>query len=135
MSGGFLILADGLKSLREEKKTLDARIKVVNSQIGEAEAQLIKEMVDNEMSRFDRNGDMFSLKIATYGSPLPSKKKDLYEALKKMGYNDLFTVNSSTLSGFIKEQTEANDGILPEWLADKVSVYEKTSIQIRKGGI
>ena len=42
------------------------------------------------------------------------------------------TINANNLSAFVKEQIAENGDALPEWLDGLVSVFEKTSVGVRK---
>lgn len=128
----LLILADRLKELRTTKDDLNEKLKTVNAKIDETEESLIQEMANNEMSKFDRDGTLFSLRVSKHSSMKPEEKSSLYSELKEQGYEDLFTINSQTFNSFVKEQMEENNGELPSWMEGKVSVFEKTTIQLRK---
>lgn len=128
-------LADRLQKLKEHKKRLEDETKSVNAEIEEVETQLAGLMVDQEMQNFTRNGRMFYLQTKTYASAVAERKQELYEWLKENGFGDLVveTVHPQSLSAFVKEQMdEADDGELPQELAELVNVYEKTSVGIRK---
>ena len=58
----------------------------------------------------------------------------LFEELKNKGYGDLVyeTVNSNSLSAFVKEQMAENNDTLPNWLIGLVRVFEKTTVTVRK---
>ena len=53
--------------------------------------------------------------------------------MRKRGYGDMITesVNANTLSSFVKEKREENDGEIPEWLTEVVNSYEKTTVGTR----
>ena len=57
------------------------------------------------------------------------------QILKEQGYGSIVveTINANTLASFVKEQMAANEDVLPEWLADVVSTFEKVSVGVRKG--
>ena len=42
------------------------------------------------------------------------------------------TVNANSLSAFVREQTAENGDTLPDWLAGLVTLFEKTSVGVRK---
>ena len=44
----------------------------------------------------------------------------------------LFSINANTLSAKVKELTEENDGVMPEWLDGLINTFEKQYISIRK---
>ncbi len=127
-------LADRLKAMQEEKKALEAEVKAISADIEALDLQLSDAMTEAELDRFSRNGSTFYLKSRLFASPVSGCKDEMIEALKKNGYGSIVveTVNAQTLSSFIKEQREANDGNDPEWLNGTVSVFEKVSVGIRK---
>jgi len=53
--------------------------------------------------------------------------------MKEQRFEDLFTINSNTLSATVRDLKENNDGELPEWLDGLIKIAEKTTIQIRRG--
>ena len=91
-------------------------------------------MVDTETQNFTRNGTMFCLTNTTRASATAGRKDELFEALRAAGYGDLVyeTVNANSLSAFVKEQTTENRDALPEWLTGLVTVFEKTTVGVRK---
>ncbi len=127
-------MADRLKDMQERKKELDAETKALSADIDTLNLLLSDAMTEAELDRFSRNGSTFYLKSRIFASPAAGRKEEMMEALKKNGYGTLVveTVNAQTLSSFIKEQREANDGNDPEWLNGIVSVFEKVSVGIRK---
>lgn len=127
-------LADRLKELKEKKKALEDELKALNAELEATEYELAQMMINEELPSFSRAGTTFYVSTKVYASPLADKKTELFERLKQLGYGDLIyeTVNNNTFSAFVKEQMAENDDQLPEWLNGLVSVYEKTSIGMRK---
>ena len=127
-------LADKLKSLRDQKDALEAELKQVSMDIDNADKRLADLMADTETQNFTRAGVMFCLTTKTRASALAGKKEALYGALRAEGYGDLVyeTVNANSLSAFVKEQIEANGDTLPNWLDGLISVFEKTTVGVRK---
>lgn len=125
-------LADKLKDLRTRKQETDAELKGINAEIEYIESQMIEVMVDEELQSFKRGKLMFSLTVSEYPAAIPDKRDELYEVLKRKGFEYLFTINSRTLSSNVKELIQENDGELPEWLQGLISIYEKNSITVRK---
>ncbi|WP_026486701.1 gp33 family protein [Caldanaerobius polysaccharolyticus] len=127
-------LAEKLKSLRERKKALEEEAKNLSHEIEETEAELTSRMIESEMQSFQKAGTLFYLNTKVFASPIPEKKQQLFQALKDNGYGDLVyeTVNSNSLSAFVKEQIEQNEDKLPEWLDGLVNVYDKVTIGMRK---
>lgn len=134
MKNNMLSLADHLKSLRDEKKQLEDRIKSLNSQIEETDYRLALMMAESETQNFTHGGTMFCLTTKTRASACADRKKQLYQQLRDKGYGDLVyeTVNTNSLSAFVKEQIEENNDTLPHWLTGLVNVFEKTTVTVRK---
>ena len=133
-SNDLFALADELRELKETKKRLEDELKTVGLEIDRVDAVLAQRMVDAETQNFTRNGTMFSLISTTRASAAAGRKDELFEALREAGYGDLVyeTVNANSLSAFVKEQTTENGDTLPEWLDGLVTVFEKTTVGVRK---
>jgi len=133
-SNDLFALADELRELKETKKRLEDELKTVGLEIDRVDAVLAQRMVDAETQNFTRNGTMFCLISMTRASAAAGRKDELFEALREAGYGDLVyeTVNANSLSAFVKEQTTENGDTLPEWLDGLVTVFEKTTVGVRK---
>ena len=127
-------LADQLKALRDEKKDAEQRVKELNAALDETDAALAQLMTDTEAQNFTRSGTMFYLTNTTRASATADRKDELFEALRAEGYGGLVyeTVNANSLSAFVREQLSENDDVLPDWLEGLVSVFEKTTVGVRK---
>lgn len=127
-------LSDRLKLLKDKKKEVETQLRNVNDMIFELEASLAEFMTLNETQNFTRSGTTFSLTTSTKASAKAGRREELYSALKNAGYGNLVveTVSPSSLSAFVKEQISENNEELPEWLDGLVTVFEKTSISMRK---
>ena len=70
----------------------------------------------------------------TRASATADHKDELFKALRAEGYGGLVyeTVNANSLSAFVREQISENDDVLPDWLEGLVSVFEKTTVGVRK---
>lgn len=126
--------ADRLKELRDRKDELEAEVKQVNADIDNADWHLSNLMVDSETQNFTRAGTMFCLTTKTRANAAAGRREELFEALRSEGYGNMITetVNANTLSSFVKEQTAENGDVLPEWLEGLVTVFEKTTVGVRK---
>ena len=133
-SNDLFALADELRELKEAKKRLEEQLKAVGLDIDRIDADLAKRMIDAETKNFTRNGTMFCLTNSVRASATAGRKEELFEALRAAGYGDLVyeTVNANSLSAFVKEQTTENRDALPEWLTGLVTVFEKTTVGVRK---
>ena len=127
-------LADRLKELRDAKKEAEQHVKELAAAIDDADYALSELMAQTETQSFSRAGTLFYLTTTTRASALPDRKTELYDALKAEGYGDLVyeTVNANSLSAFVKEQWAENDDALPEWLNGLVTLFEKSTVGVRK---
>ena len=132
MDNRLLELSDKLKDLRLQKSELELQTKGVNQEIENVMTEMIGIMTTEEVTSFNRNGTTFSLVTTEYPAPEPDKKGELWEAMKGNGFEDLFTINSQTLSATVKELISENGGVLPEWLTGLIKVAEKNSIRVAK---
>lgn len=126
--------ADRLKALRDRKDELEAELKQVNMDIDNADWHLSNLMAESETQNFTRAGTMFCLTTKTRANAAAGRKEDLFDALRAEGFGDLITetVNANSLSSFVKEQIAENGDALPDWLSGLVSVFEKTTVGVRK---
>lgn len=126
--------ADKLKALRDRKDELEAELKQVNMDIDNADWHLSNLMAETETQNFTRAGTMFCLTTKTRASARAGQKDELFAALRGEGYGDMITetVNANSLSSFVKEQIAENGDTLPDWLDGLVSVFEKTTVGVRK---
>ena len=127
-------MADRLKNLQEEKKSLEANIKALGAEIVDLDNQLSNAMAEAELDRFSRGGCTFYLKSRLFASPAAGRKEEMMQALKGHGFGTLVveTVNVNTLASFLKEQREATGEDIPAWLEGIVNTYDKVSVGIRK---
>jgi hypothetical protein len=134
MENEMFLLSDKLKKLKEAKEKYEENLKSINSEINKTELELSDMMVNTETQSFNRSGSIFYLTNKTYASAKADKKEELYELLKDNGFGSLVTetVNANSLAAFVREQINENDDELPKWLEDKVNVYQKSLIRMRK---
>ena len=127
-------MADRLKALQEEKKSLEANAKALGAEIADLDNQLSDAMAEAELDRFSRGGCTFYLKSRLFASPAAGRKEKMMQALKDHGFDTLVveTVNVNTLASFLKEQREATGEDIPAWLEGIVNTYDKVSVGIRK---
>lgn len=127
-------LADKLQELKEKKSELEAMTKANNAELEQVMLALSEQMAATETQSFNRSGLLFYLNTKTYAAARTGQKFELFAALKEQGFGSLVTetVNANSLSAFVREQIEENEDTLPEWLEDKVNVFEKVSVGVRK---
>lgn len=126
-------LLEFLVELRDSKAELESKVKSLNAEIESVESELIADMIESEDASFNHKGVTCSLVQREFVSPEPTSKEDLWTAMKEQGYEHLFTINSQTLSGTVKELKSNNDDELPEWIEGLVKIMEKPSIRLLKG--
>ncbi|HML67405.1 MAG TPA: hypothetical protein PKA81_03340 [Clostridia bacterium] len=133
-SNELFALADELRALKEAKKYAEQELKEITEEMDRVDAILAQRMADSETQNFTRNGTMFCLTSTTRASAAAGRKDELFAALREAGYDDLIyeTVNANSLSAFVKEQTTENGDTLPQWLDGLVTVFEKTTVGVRK---
>ena len=132
MNNKLLELSDKLRDLKTGKAELDTQLKSINAEIEDVTMEMIEIMTTEELDNFSRNGMNFSLVTSEYPSPEPERKGELWEAMKANGFEDLFTINSQTLSATVKELMANNDGLLPEFLVGLIKIAEKHTIRMAK---
>lgn len=134
MQNDMLQTAERLKSLRDQKATLEEQIKALNEEIEQTDGQLCSMMIDSETQNFTHSGVQFSLTSKIRASAIAERKQDLFYALRKNGFGSLIqeNVNANSLSAFVKEQMEEGGDELPLWLEDLVSVYQHNTVSMRK---
>ena len=126
-------LLEFLVELRDKKADLESQQKALNAEIESVEDELIADMLENEDASFNHKGVTCSLVQREFVSPEQERKGDLWAVMKQNGFEDLFTINSQTLSGTVKDIIANNDDQLPEWLDGLVKITEKPSIRLLKG--
>ena len=67
-------MADRLKSLKEEKKALEAKARDIGKEIDELDVSLSDAMAEEEVERFSRNGSTFYIKSRLFASPAAGRK-------------------------------------------------------------
>lgn len=132
MDTKLLELSDKLKDLRAEKSEYESKVKKVNEEIENVTTEMIDLMTTEELTSFNRNGTTFSLVTMEYPAAEPSRKSELWQAMKENGFEDLFTINSQTLTATVKELIAENEGVLPTWLDGLIKIAEKNNIRVMK---
>jgi len=132
----LFILADKLRKLREDKDGLAARVKDLNSEIETIEQKLSDAMAAAECSNFTRGDKQFIITTTTRWSSETERKDELYAALRKNGYDHLFSVNTQTLGAFVREQVnetadENGDTHVPDWLSGLVKSYDDVGVTMK----
>ena len=125
-------LSDKYLATRDKKQAMEQELKDVTKMLDQMEIELIQRMTDSEIDSFKRNGVLFSMVSREFESANPETKEELYKRFKERGYENLFTINANTLSGFVRESKKENDGVLPVWMEGLINTFEKQSIRVKK---
>ena len=125
-------VAERILELRDDKFDLETKIKAINKELEDTEWQLINIMTDKELESFKRKRNSFTGAKREFESANPETKDELYLQFRNRGMDYLFSINANTLSAKVKELTEENDGVMPEWLDGLINTFEKQYISIRK---
>ncbi len=127
-------LAEQLGAAKQKKKELEDQVKTANAEIDRLDRELSDTMAIMDCPNFSHAGYTFYLSSRLFASPQSGKKEELFTALRENGYGSIVTetVNANTLSSFVKERMEENDGDIPEWLTEVISTHEKISVGVRK---
>ena len=131
MEQSMLELSDKVLAARAEKSKADAVAKRASEVCEELESELIAAMMNAETQSFKRNDVNFILANKAYISADAERKDELWAAMKREGYESLFSINPMTLQGEVKRMIEENNGEPPAWLDGLIKQYEKPYIQIR----
>ena len=130
----MLEAADKLKALRDRKEELENELKLINADIDDADWFLSELMAQSETQNFTHAGTMFCLTTKVRANAKAGLRNELFAALRANGAGDMVveTVNANTLSSFVKEAMAENNDQLPAWLEPVVTVFEKTTVGVRK---
>lgn len=134
MDNMMLEAADKLKALRDRKEELENELKLINADIDDADWFLSELMAQSETQNFTHAGTMFCLTTKVRANAKAGLRNELFAALRANGAGDMVveTVNANTLSSFVKEAMAENNDQLPAWLEPVVTVFEKTTVGVRK---
>ncbi len=127
-------LARSVRRLKSRKSQLKDELADCNQAIEKQEEELAQLMMDDEMQSFKADGTLFYLITKPLASVKVENQKEFYNLLREQGHGDLVkeTVNYNTLNAFVRSQISENKGNLPDWMAELVNVYTKTSVGMRK---
>ena len=135
MDNEVLTTARELRTLKDEKKDLEERLKAVNNSIDSKEFELVTQMTNEELDKFSLDGTTFYLQDAPYVKAVPESKKKLFSWLKRNGYKELVqeTINANTLRATVKNMLDEGDGNLPKGLVGVVEITPHMKIGMRRG--
>lgn len=127
-------LAEQLSAAKQKKKELEEQVKTANAEIDRLDRELSDTMATMDCPNFSHAGYTFYLSSRLFASPQSGKKEELFTTLRENGYGSIVaeTVNANTLSSFVKERMDENEGDIPEWLTGVISTHEKISVGVRK---
>lgn len=119
-----------LKGIEKEyKKVLDN----LKQEIQEVENSMIDMMLEEEIQNFNKDGQTFYLAQQVNASIPVENRVEVIDWFKDHPYfNGLVkeNIDSRTLSAWVRERRE--EETMPEEIVDKLSIFEKTVIRVRK---
>jgi len=126
------------KELLDKKDELAEQTKLNNKAVEDLEQEIAQMMVDEEKPDTTVDGFKYSLQEKTIYSKigedkLMEKGLDFFEVLREEGFGDLIVerVDSRTLNSAMNNLVE-EIGVLPEGLAECLSVYSQLKVSKRK---
>lgn len=126
-------LAGDLIAYKELRRAHEATVDEYKKKIANTENQMIELMVQDEIQNFKMNGQTFYLGNKLFAS-IPEENQEVVIALFKQHehFSGLVkeTINAKTLAAWVKERREEGD--MPEAIEEKLNIYEKTTIGVRK---
>ena len=126
-------LAEKLLQIRDLKSKAESEAKEYSKEQEQIEIEMLQIMTDIEIDAFKTTtGVHFSVVKKEFKTANPERKEELYDQMKANGYDHLFTINANTLQATVKELTQENDGVMPEWLDGLINSYEKQSIRVKR---
>ena len=126
------------KELLDKKDELAEQTKLNNKAVEDLEQEIAQMMVDEEKPDTTVDGFKYSLQEKTIYSKIGEDKLmvkglDFFEILREEGFGDLIVerVDSRTLNSAMNNLVE-EIGVLPEGLAECLSVYSQLKVSKRK---
>ena len=133
MNDKLMELAEKLLQIRDLKSKAESEAKEYSKEQEQIEIEMLQIMTDIEIDAFKTTtGVHFSVVKKEFKTANPERKEELYDQMKANGYDHLFTINANTLQATVKELTQENDGVMPEWLDGLINTYEKQSIRVKR---
>ncbi|RJR13782.1 hypothetical protein C4588_00660 [Candidatus Parcubacteria bacterium] len=132
MSNQLTTLAKEIYSLRQEEDELTEKLKALKKKLDGLEAQLMTEMLNEELSKFDLAGKA-SFSISTRRFFKIENKDELKDYLHENGHEDLLTVPHQTLNAYAKDLFERKEAAgISDFKLPGVEYVEKSAIRLRK---
>ena len=123
-----------LLDLKQQKKNYEETAKALSAQIEELSDSMVKEMDESGMEKFSAFSTTFYVKVTLHASLPAENREKLIRRLRsrKLGHIVKPTINTQTLTAFVKEQITAGGGQAPDWITELVNAYSKPEIATRK---
>ena len=117
--------------LSERERDLKHELDNIKKAKDRLEPEILEHWVDNEIQSQRVRGNTLYLHTQTWASAGDNRQRAV-EALRAAGLEDLITVNSQTLSAFVREK-QANGEALPPEVQDTITITERVSLRARRG--
>jgi hypothetical protein len=118
-------------SYRDAIKEQENILKEMKEQCDNLEYELTQEMIADEMQSVDICGrKIYAVNKEIY-SIKPETKKEFIDLITEKGFGEIVKtdINYQTLNAWVKERKEEGD---ISWFEDKVNLFEKMSLSVRK---
>jgi hypothetical protein len=129
-------LACDLAQKKEQKRAIEETLQEVNTNIEQIEKELCFLMTQEQLSNFTIESiGQFILKLKSYPSII--NKEKFFEWVRQQGDDSIIeeAIHPQTLKRYIREkieELEEKGGDLKSELKDVLSIFEKSSITIRR---
>ena len=121
-----------LRNLKNERKILKAQLDDLDSKISQAEADLEEFMLNNGVEEFISDNAKFTLTTTLTTSIDKSRMPELCAAAQSNGCGDLIrtSINTNTLSAFVRRYANENGGLIPDWLDGYTTISARTKLKV-----
>ncbi len=118
-------------SLSDLERELKHKLDEVQKSKAELEPQILDYWIDNDIQSQKVNGVTLYPHRQVWASHGGDPQRAV-AAMRAAGLDDMVTVNSQTLSAWVRER-QANDEPLPPVVAEAILVTERVSLRTRRG--
>lgn len=117
-------------ALTERERALKAELSDVEQEKSALEPQILDYWANNDIEGQRVHGNTLYVHTQTWASHGGDPQRAV-AAMRAAGLDDLITVNSQTLSAYVRECLKNGEAIPPE-IAGSILVTERTSLRVRK---
>ena len=127
-------IAKELRNLKHRRKILKAVLDALDAKIEQAEAQVEEQMSSAGIESFVTDGAEYHIKQTISTSIVKEYLPELITAAKANGCGELVktSINTNSLSAYVRKYVIENDGLFPEWVNGFVDYRVHTQIIIKE---